>query len=57
MAAKQHPPYSACTDPDCPRLACQAWRDGREDGRREGRDEGYEDGYQAAQNACQKERT
>lgn len=46
--ADRHP-YWACRDVDCPRLACQAWREawaeGHEEGYRDGHKEGYQEGW------------
>jgi hypothetical protein len=37
--------YEACRDTDCQRLACRAFKEGREEGHREGYRDGHQDGY------------
>ena len=37
--------YEACQDADCQRLACRAWKEGRQEGDREGYERGDEDGH------------
>ena len=46
MARQQHH-YRTCRDQDCPRLACQAYREGRQDGWHDGYDAGWPEGYAA----------
>lgn len=40
--------YQSCQDKDCKRLACIAFREGRDEGYAEGSASGYESGYTAA---------
>ena len=44
--------YQACTDKDCPRSLCVAFKTGRKIGYREGFDDGWAAGFQAGQAAC-----
>jgi flagellar biosynthesis/type III secretory pathway protein FliH len=46
MATPQHR-YQACRDRDCERIACAAWREGREEGYTDGHAEGFAEGYAA----------
>ena len=39
--------YRRCTDDNCPRFSCQAYKEGYEDGRRHGFDEGHAEGFEA----------
>lgn len=43
MARNNAHRYDLCRDPECQRVACQAYRDGRE----RGYEDGYEDGFTA----------
>jgi hypothetical protein len=40
-----HPHYSECGDPNCPRFACQVWKDGYRRGWDDGCAQGYAEGY------------
>jgi transcription elongation factor Elf1 len=44
-AASQAHLYEACRDKDCQRVACRAYKEGREEGYQEGYQHGEEDGY------------
>ena len=39
--------YRTCTDADCSRYACQAWKEGWREGNLAGYEDGYERGYEA----------
>ena len=43
----EHPRYDRCRDPECPRLACAAYREGRESGYADGYGDGYASGFSA----------
>ena len=46
-AAKPKHLYQSCRDKDCERVACEAYREGRDEGYREGFAEGYDTGFEA----------
>jgi hypothetical protein len=48
VAQPQQHRYSACRDADCPRLACQAWKQAW----REAWDEAYREGFTDGIAAC-----
>jgi hypothetical protein len=50
MPVKTHP-YRYCRDPECPRVACQAYRQGYDDGHEDGVAAGYDAGFAAGQAA------
>jgi hypothetical protein len=47
--------YRTCRDQDCPRLACQAWKEAYAEGYADGRQSGYEDGFIDGQASCPRE--
>lgn len=51
-APRQQHDYRTCTDTDCRRYACVAWKEALAEGHATGLRDGYEQGYEAGIDAC-----